>query len=776
MKLKSFALILLSLFTVGVYGQNDYYYYKGKKIALEIDRSQIDIITESNVNIETIRSLGVRNIEFKNGDSPKEQLKRATLELEPNLSKENFSQRIKSLTSIAGVQNYSLYVKRKNAPSIGTSNIFYVKLKEENDLELLEQVANQKNVSIVHQNKFMPQWYKLSLKPNATKTTIEISNEFFETGLFAAIDPAFMFHFTKNSTNDPDFDQLWGLNNSQNPDVDINILDAWTITEGNGIKVAVFDSGIDKNHIDLANNISSLSYDAENSTSPSINGTSYHGTHVAGTIAAVKNNEEDIVGVAPQSEIISVSHSFEINPDFSEQLADGINWAWDEGGADVINNSWGDAGGYYYNDMYSQILDNAINNALTEGRDGLGTIVIFAAGNSDLPVINYPANANDNILSVGAITSSGSKWFDSSYGSKLDVVAPGQYILSTAPNNTTLYDSGTSMAAPHATGIVALILSVNPNLTYEEVNDIVESTAQKVNDTTYNYSIDPNRPNGTWNEQMGYGLVDAYAAVQAAQQFEILSGPDRVCNSPNSTFTVQNGGHSIQWQVSSNLQIVSSNDSNITVKATSSNGSGPGYVRAIAPIRTIQKDIQVGTPKPSGFNYVFVEPQLGKILASVADLQNGAAYKWYVNGVEYTGPDSNSHSVSIPIGRNDCTTRDYYIGVKAVTSCGTSSEYYELHDNPCYVGPYYYSYSPNPVTNTLTIERYNGNFSKENSLNDEASTTHYFKLYDFNGNLVKLGTLSDRTIIDVSKLEKGRFVLKIEIEENIEETHHIIIN
>jgi len=414
-------------------------------------------------------------------------------------------------------QSGKLSIKRQNnIESITISNIFYVKLKNSTDLNLLQQVANQKNVNIIHQNIFMPLWYKLELNNGNSRSSLEICNEFYETGHFADIDPAFQFDFSNSCSNDDDFGDLWGLNNTTNPDIDINICNAWSITEGNGVNVAVLDHGIHKTHNDLNDNISSLSYDTQNGRSPSIfiSGSS-HGTHVAGIIGAEKDNNLQVVGVAPKSKIMSISNPLYVTQSLSEELANGINWAV-QNGAHIINNSWGDQGGSYYNDLHSAVLENAITNALNNGRNGLGTILVFASGNR-APAIDYPASFHDDALVVGAISSSGNRTNFSGYGNDLDIVAPGKGILSTIQNQGTASLSGTSMAAPHVAGVAALILSVNPNLNVQEVNTIIEETAQKVGD--YSYTNTVNKPNGDWNKQMGYGLVNAYQAVLLAQSY-----------------------------------------------------------------------------------------------------------------------------------------------------------------------------------------------------------------------------------------------------------------
>ena len=325
----------------------------------------------------------------------------------------------------------------------------------------------------------MPLWYILSIQNSSFESSVAASNYFYETQKFEEVDPAFMFDFKPSSIpNDPMFSQQWGLKNNSYSDIDINATAAWDITRGAGVKVAVVDQGIDPNHNDLKANFHTLSYDAQSGKSPSVfvSGNT-HGTHVAGTVAAVWNNNLQVVGVAPEAKIVRVSHDLYLSSTFSAELADGISWAW-KNGADVITNSWGDQGGAYYNRMHSTILEQAITDAMTKGRNGLGCVVTFAAGNYS-GVMDYPGNFHDDILTVGSIDSNGSRSSFSGYGTKLDVVAPGNNILSTLPNNSTGSKNGTSMATPHVAGIAALVISNNPTLTRLQVVTAIEKSAKK---------------------------------------------------------------------------------------------------------------------------------------------------------------------------------------------------------------------------------------------------------------------------------------------------------
>lgn len=486
-----------------------YYWYQGEKVALTLNTEYVNVVVDENLLKSSSASSVFPNFQVQNDSLLNGKMLK--LKIVTKAVASEYSQTINDLKLNKQVKHVLPYFNRADAEPIGTSDVFYLKLKDAQDFMKMKSLTDEKNVKVVKEVPNMPLWYILSIEGSFFENAIDASNYFYETGDFEDVDPAFMFNFKPSAVpNDPMFGQLWGLKNNSYPGIDINATAAWDLTRGAGAKVAVVDQGIDPNHNDLKANFYSLSYDAQSGTSPSVyKSGNNHGTHVAGTVAAVWNNNLQVVGVAPESKIMRVSHDLYSSSTISAELASGINWAW-QNGADVITNSWGDQGGALYDQLHSAILEQAITNAMTKGRNGLGCVVTFAAGNKS-PKMDYPATFHDDILTVGSIDSNGTKSSFSGYGVKLDVVAPGNSILSTLPNNSTGSMSGTSMATPHVAGVAALVISQNPTYTRSQVVSAIEGSAKKL--TNYTFNTTSGRPNGTWNNQVGYGLVDAYAAI-----------------------------------------------------------------------------------------------------------------------------------------------------------------------------------------------------------------------------------------------------------------------
>lgn len=483
----------------------DYYYYEGEKIPISLDQQRLSVFTVKplagsrtvagfipfeEVKIEDSKSVYDFSIITNHSGNSRKTMNEGSYDA--------FVSEVKANPAVVMTQPCFKTTENKE---IATSNYLYIKLKEDADIDKVREIAQNYHLEVVERNQYMPLWVTLRCTPQTTVNCLAVANRIFETGLFAASVPDFLSD-DLYCANDARFDDQWGLYNPAYPDCDISICDAWFNATGNGIIIAILDQGVDMTHQDLRANIYSKSYDTETGTSPSkVYGD--HATHCAGIAAAVKDNGIQIAGVAPRAKIMSVSNTLYGTADSRMKRADGINWAWQNGAA-VISNSWGSS-------VKFQAIDDAIKNALTKGRGGKGSLVCFASGN-DYGGVAYPANCNPDILAVGAISSNGKRSSFSNYGSELDVVAPGDAILSTLPGNAIGNKSGTSMACPHVAGLVALLLENNPELTAKQANNIIERNTKKIGG--YAYANKTGRSNGTWNNEMGYGLIDA-AAVSA---------------------------------------------------------------------------------------------------------------------------------------------------------------------------------------------------------------------------------------------------------------------
>lgn len=282
----------------------------------------------------------------------------------------------------------------------------------------------------------------------------------------------------------------WNMNLIQVPDV-------WSSSTGDGVKVAVIDTGIDKDHPDLAENIAGGVGFADRNpvrvkATDKWDDDYGHGTHVAGIIAAL-DNDIGVVGAAPDVSLYAVKALNRGGWGYTSDIIAGIDWSVEEE-MDIVSMSLGGAN-------YLQAYQDAINVAHNSG-----VLIIASAGNGGDDDISttetsYPA-AYDNVVAVAATDSNNNVVYFSNSGPHVDIAAPGVNIRSTYNNGLYATMSGTSMSCPHVTGVAALVLAKDSSLTPSDVEYILTSTATDLGDTGFDWGY-------------GNGLVNANAAVAA---------------------------------------------------------------------------------------------------------------------------------------------------------------------------------------------------------------------------------------------------------------------
>lgn len=549
--------ILLLLANIS-FAQDYFYYYGKEKITLRILPKKILVKFKEDIAFEAKS----RVIKQTNKVKPitREQPNRKglmTLELQAGVTEAERKRAIAALQNRDEIEYANPYFYSGDQ-EIGLTNKIIVKLKSATPVSEFEELLKNTKTEIDRQDKYDKTIYIVRTTANSNGNALEIAILFFETGKFEFSEPNFSQKI-KRYTSDPFFADQWAIDNSGQsggtPGADMKVDEAWAFTTGReDIKIAVIDEGVELNHPDLVNNLLP-GYDATGSGTNGgpVTPTASHGTKVAGLIAAEANNTIGIAGVAYNCSLIPVSIDIVTNSGFDPiETADAINWAWDDGEADVLCNSWGTA-------TPSSLIDAAIVNAITWGRQGLGSVVLFAAGNENDNMVSYPASLSTTIA-VGATDmcdtrldpspcDGSSIGGGSNRGVGLDFVAPGHKIKTTDLNGGYIDFGGTSAATPHAAGVAALMLSVNPCLSYTDVKRILELTCDKPvyvsswTDDPICYSSASGRPHGTWNNEMGYGRINAYRALQYASSQNITVGSNLGGGSDGSNGTL------FQWEL-----------------------------------------------------------------------------------------------------------------------------------------------------------------------------------------------------------------------------------
>ncbi len=406
--------------------------------------------------------------------------------------------------------------------------------------EIIVKLTDSRAELDIESLPLMSRWLKSYGVRNVTPLTKKISNQFYvietdrqipiseieeKRNQFSSIEyiqPNYLnkFHTT---TSDPYFYQ-------QQHEL-CQIPEAWTFTTGDeDLMIAVVDSGILFEHPDLENvyyhnenEIPDSNHDDDGNgyvddwrgwdftDAPTLNNIAlgdyterdndasdenYHGTHVSGIIGAEVNNGKGIAGVIWEKQLLAIRAGFRTTSGGGylqdDDVSAAIIYATDMG-ADIINMSWGSS-------YYSPIIADACQYAYDRG-----VILVASSGNDPGPFISYPAKLS-TVISVGSVDESKELSSFSSYGPELDIVAPGSQILSTysMEGNNDGYSelSGTSMAAPYAAGIIGLLISQRPGITFDELKTMLYTTTEYL-------PIGSVEASG-FNQYYGYGLINAY--------------------------------------------------------------------------------------------------------------------------------------------------------------------------------------------------------------------------------------------------------------------------
>lgn len=517
--MKKTILTLLVILPMCIFAQNKYYWNGNKKEYVNDDFTS-SVIYEKEKSKFVISKSGSINKIIEHKDKKNGKYKIIEYQGNQKLKSKQFDK--------SQVRSQSYGLKNQNGEKIWLTHFVVLRLEAGYLIDDLNNIFVQNNATIVEEK-----YGVVKVKIKNIEDVLNTANQIYETGKVLWCQPDFLIQTYQHN----DWEKQYYLNNTNHSycgfNHDIDAFEAWSITTGcDNITVAIIDDGVEDHpslNDALGNSRVLAGFTPSGVTAdgrPDV--CDRHGQACAGIIAAAHSN--DIRGIAPNVNVLPVKVRFGTGIPATE-YADAINWAW-ENGADVLSNSWGGSS--------DQIIIDAINNAqqfgrggdITTGTPGLGAIVVFSSGNDGANSVNTYAQ---HAIAVGAINKYDTPAEDidgnryTNIGVNQDLVAYGgdvtecftddcsplgfcecdirtiDRIGNNGYNNTDFTNGfgGTSAACPQVSGAAALILSVNPNLTRQEVEGILFSTAKDLgtvgHDNTY-----------------GNGKLNIFAAVQEA--------------------------------------------------------------------------------------------------------------------------------------------------------------------------------------------------------------------------------------------------------------------
>ncbi|MEI5913407.1 MULTISPECIES: S8 family peptidase [Bacillus] len=511
-----------------------YYWYEGQKIPLHLSMTKRAVKFDSPPSPSESRREISNTIEAFSPDSNVVDLANGIF-LFNVVSQENERVTSSSASAPQGAKPLMVFEAEDKTPMILTEE-FIAQFRPEITRKKIDKFNEKNNVVIVAENEWEPNSFVLAVVNGKEGDALEMANKYQQNEIIVVHAHPNFIRLLKPSfvPNDSLFPKQWALRNTgQGGGIagqDIHATDAWDITKGSSnVIISIIDEGVDYSHEDF--NCSGklvTGYDAvRRIDDPTPNRPDAHGTACAGIAAACGNNGRGVSGVAPGCKIMGVRIGYgavvngeDIWITTDSQTADGITKAVNRG-ADILSNSWG--GG-----PPSTIITSAIRRAKTVGRGGKGCVVCFAAGN-DNRAVSYPGTLNE-VITVAACNEYGERksptsrdgetWWGSNFGPEVDVCAPGVHIVTTdimgnggynPSSNYVATFNGTSAATPHVAGVAALILSVNPSLTAQQVEGILRQSTDDLGQVGR-------------DDFTGFGRINARKAAEIAQR--ILPVPE----------------------------------------------------------------------------------------------------------------------------------------------------------------------------------------------------------------------------------------------------------
>ena len=398
----------------------------------------------------------------------------------------------------------------------------YVRVDPSISVEKARALLDSRDLIVTHTYRSQPNAFLVSTRG---REAFEVTDACHGNSGFVCVEPEIVdFVGTRFTPRESRMSQLWHLHR-------IGVQDAWDMeVTGQGVNMALIDTGFDVDHFDLRTASTPLcgfyedhSFHRPRGGDPLFFPTDKqrHGTFCAG-VALARMNNEGIVGVAPHAQLTGI---IPLRNFLTSQhtLARAIEYACDpmtEGvsesgfhGADVISCSLGPDSRSMRWPLHSS-LRSAIDHAVTNGRNGKGTPVFWAVANMNDDMSQDRVVSYHNTIAVGASNERDTRRFETAHGRNLEFLAPGENIISTraagmAHERGDLgVDAGSSFAAPIAAGIAALMISANPDITASGIREIMRDTCKKI-------GPEPFDTEGR-NNWYGYGLVQAGTAVAKA--------------------------------------------------------------------------------------------------------------------------------------------------------------------------------------------------------------------------------------------------------------------